>query len=322
MKNTRVQLLLWVGLCALSLQAWGQAKKPTIMVVPSDVYCISRGYSMSFDNQGSTVILPDYKAALQQDNDLRLVIAKLGEMMVERGFPLKDLETEMKNIANRAAEQNGTSSGSGSGIAESPLDVLRRTANADIIMDLDFTVKSQGPRRYITFVLKGLDAYTSEQVAGASGSGEPSLNATPEGLMQEAVLSYIDNFNNQLQDHFNDLFENGRKVTIQIQRFDSCPVDLYEEYSLNGEEIELGDFIDDWISGHAVQGRYNHSGSSENYILFTEVRIPLFNEENRAVDTRLFLRDLRRALGNPPFDLDSRIDVKGLGEARLIIGAK
>jgi hypothetical protein len=37
---------------------FAQAKKPTIMVVPSDVWCTKNGYMMTFDNQGTKVSIP------------------------------------------------------------------------------------------------------------------------------------------------------------------------------------------------------------------------------------------------------------------------
>ncbi|MDD2198014.1 MAG: DUF6175 family protein, partial [Bacteroidales bacterium] len=57
----------------LSITLFGQAKKPTIMVVPSDQYCISKGYKMEFESMGTKQVLPDYKAAMQNDAELRLV---------------------------------------------------------------------------------------------------------------------------------------------------------------------------------------------------------------------------------------------------------
>lgn len=70
---------------------FAQAKKPTIMVVPSDVWCNQNGYMSSFDNQGQVEKYPNYETALQSSSDLVLAISKIGEMMAERGFPLKDL---------------------------------------------------------------------------------------------------------------------------------------------------------------------------------------------------------------------------------------
>jgi len=51
-----------------------QAKKPTLMVVPSDNWCITNGYMMQFENQGMIETIPDYKAAFQQSSDLLLVV--------------------------------------------------------------------------------------------------------------------------------------------------------------------------------------------------------------------------------------------------------
>ena len=85
----RILLLLSYVLVALS--AMSQAKKPIIMVVPSDIWCNQNGYVEEIDNQGTTIIVPNYVQAFQNDMDLKLVIAKINDMMAERVFPLKDL---------------------------------------------------------------------------------------------------------------------------------------------------------------------------------------------------------------------------------------
>ena len=116
------KLILIVVAALFSIASYSQAKKPTIMVVPSDRMCISQGYSMKFDNQGSEVVLPDYKKAFQNDASLRLVITKMSGIMADRGFPLKDLEAEMKKMEQEAAEVSMMTSKMGSMIAESPID--------------------------------------------------------------------------------------------------------------------------------------------------------------------------------------------------------
>ncbi len=293
------------------------------MVLPSDVYCIKRGYVTTFDNQGTEQKLPDYKRALQEDSDLRLVITKMGEMMAERGFPLKVLEAELKKLQNTNAELNLLqSSSSGSAIAESPIDLIKRTAQADIIMDLDFSIKSQGPKKWIEFNLMGLDAYTSKQIAGASGAGDPSLNTVPGKLLEEAVLSHIENFNGQLQDHFNDMFENGREIVMRVQIWDASPVDLEEEYDYDGDFLELNEIIDDWFADNTVEGRYSLANMSENFMDLQQVRIPLYDDRERAMDARRYARGLRSFLRREPFELTSKVYTRGLGEVWLIIGEK
>ena len=51
-------LLAVVAVCLTTIM-FGQAKKPTIMVVPSDNWCIQNNYTQVFDNQGTEKILPD-----------------------------------------------------------------------------------------------------------------------------------------------------------------------------------------------------------------------------------------------------------------------
>ncbi|MDD3567656.1 MAG: DUF6175 family protein [Bacteroidales bacterium] len=310
----------------VSLTLLGQARKPTIMVVPSDQYCISRGYKLEFESMGAKQILPDYKAAMQNDADLRLVITKMGQIMADRGFPLKDLEMELRNLEREAAEAAMLmSSTSGSELAESPVDMLKRTAKADIIMDLSFDIKRQGPHRYISFNLRGLDAYTSKQISGAAGAGAPSSAASPELLLEEAVLSHMDGFNAGLQRHFDEMFNIGREVRVNIRRFANWSDNLETYYTYEGEELELLEHIENWFFDNTVSGRFSLSDASDNQMRFEQVRIPMMETDSRgrerAVDTRRWLSELSRHLRDN-FQIDSKIYMRGLGEAWLIVGEK
>ncbi len=305
---------------------FSQAKKPTIMVVPSDNYCIERGYVSTMEVQGKIHEFPDYKAALQHDNQLRMVTTKLGSLMAERGFPLQDLEQMLKNINSREAEQMMLASEtSGSGIFESPVDRLKRTANADIIMDIDFDVKEQGPERYIVFNLRGIDSYTGKQIAGAAGTGKPSMAASADLLIEEAVLSYMDKFNGQLMDFFSEMFEKGREVTINLFVWEDALVSFQDEYDFQGFYDELGFHLEDWLAENAVEGRFTTSVATDSKMTFTQVRIPLYFERRgveRAMDTRRYVNQLRSFLRDAPFNIESKIYQRGLGEAWLILGDK
>ncbi len=303
-----------------------KAKKPTIMVVPSDNWCIKNGYKMEFDDQGSKRVLPDYKAALQGSSELLLVIGKLNTLMADRGFPAKNLETEMKNINNRTAEASMLASKeSGAPIAESPVDVLKSTAKADILILLTWNVNQAGPKKSVTFNLQGVDAYSGKQVAGSQGTGTPSFTAEVPLLLEEAVLAHLDNFNAQLMAHFKDLSENGREVVINIKKFDDADFDLEEEYDFDGTEDELSFHIENWFSDNCLKGKFNLSDASENFMKFEQVRIPLYYErkgKQRAMDTRRFIKGLRKFLKEEPFNIESKLYMRGLGEAWLILGGK
>jgi len=300
-----------------------QAKKPTIMVVPADVWCTENGYMMEFDNQGSVKKIPNYKKAFQENSDLLGAISKINELMSERGFPLKNMESVLKSLENNSAEDALMQNKGGSESSESPIDMIKKVAKADIIMQLHWTLKKTGPKKTLNYILQGFDAYTNKQVAGSSGAGAPSFSAEVTVLLEEAVLTHIDNFNNQLQSHFDDLFENGREVTIRIRKWDDWSEDLETEFGSDGDE--LGFIIEDWVADNTVKGRFSTTDATENMMLFEQVRIPLYymrNGRERAMDTRSFARNLSSFLKKEPYNIVNKITTKGLGEATIYLGSK
>jgi hypothetical protein len=305
-----------------AIWGFGQAKKPTIMVIPSDNWCIKNGYVITQDVMGTQKTFPDYKKAVQNDTELLMVLGKINTLMADRGFPLKNLESVLKTLETESAEVSMMTSKAGNDLAETPTDVLKRTANADIIIQITYVVNQSGPKKSITFMLQGLDAYTDKQIAGAQGTGQPSFSTEITVLLEEAVISYIDDFNSRLQDHFNDLFANGREVALQVRVFNGAAFDLEQEFDWKGETLECGEIIEDWVAANTVQGRYNLSDYSENRMIFEQVRIPLFDDRDRAMDTRRWVRDLRSMLTGAPFNTPVKIYTKGLGEVWLILGEK
>jgi len=298
--------------------AFGQAKKPTIMVVPSDVWCNKNGYMMEFDNQGTKVKIPDYKKAFQENADLLQVVAKINGLMADRGFPLKNMESAIKTLESESAENAMLNSKTGAGVVESPIDKLKKVAKADIIMQLTWTVTTVGPKKQVTFTLQGLDSYTDKQVATATGTGAPSFSAELPVLLEEAVLAHIDNFNASLQAHFDDMFANGREIIVRIKKFDSWSGDLEKEY----DGKELNSIIEDWISANTVKNRFSTTDSTENMMLFEQVRIPLYDATGKATDARGFLKGLQTFLKNAPYAIPNKLMMKGLGQAVIVLGEK
>lgn len=301
--------------------AFSQAKKPTIMVVPSDAWCNDQGFMMEFENQGRTVKVPDYQKALQESTDLLLVISKINEMMADRGFPLKNLESSLKTLGNQSAEDAMLMSSEGGEVNESPIDQLKKVAKADIWMQMTWSENVTGPKTSITFNLQGLDAYTDKQIAGASGTGQPSFTAALPVLLEEAVLSQLDNFNAQLQNHFDDMFANGREIILRIKTWDTWDYDL--ESGDFGDD-ELGILIEDWVADNTVQNRFSTTDATQNMLLFEQVRIPLYYDRNgqqRAMDARRWANGLKKHLSDS-HQIESKLMMIGLGQAQLVLGGK
>ncbi len=315
--------LFIAAMLTMSLAVFSQAKKPTLMVMPSDAWCYQNGYMKIIpDGEGHESQIPDYEEALRTSMDLKLAIAKINDLMAERGFPLKDLEQQVKLIRQQTAEQNLITSKSGNEMAESPVDNLLRVAKADIIIELTWDIKEQGPKRTLSYILEGKDSYTGKSIGGSNGTSSPSFSADVSVLLEEAVVAHIDNFNSRLQAYFDDLFANGREVSLEIRVFadNAAGIDLESEVGTDGEE--LAEVIDGWMATNTVEGRFTKLGSSENYIAYEQVRIPLYSSSGVAMDTEAFARKLRNYLRKEPFNIPVKIMNRGLGKCILVLGEK
>ncbi len=301
----------------LSNPAFSQAKKPTIMVVPNDDWCTTNDFMLEFDNQGTVVKLPDYNKALQENSDINSVISKIGELMAERGFPLVDLKSQLDKISKDNARTNMN------GVSETPIDVLNKTAKADIIMKVFWKVNSLGPKKSVEFRLQGIDSYTSKQSAAASGTGSQSFTAELSILLEEAVLSHLDNFNSQLMVHFEDMLTNGREGALVILVSENALVNLETMYVLKGKEASLKDIINRyWMPRNTLNGRFSMNENSENVMKFSQARIPLYGDDGwggqMAYDFETWGGNLKQFLKDE-LSLETKIQTKGLGEVEIII---
>lgn len=318
-RNLITAFIALVALLSASSAA-AQAKKPTLMVIPADAWCIANGYMEEQELQGRTVRTPNYQRAYQEDLDLLNVTTKIGELMAERGFPLKDMASAIKDIDRSNVEDAMTvSKTSGATLAETPLERIMSRAKADILVELAWRINSVGPKKSVTYTLRGLDAYTNKQVAAAQGTGPQSFSAETPILLEEAVLENMDNFISQLQAHFDDLAENGREVALNVRVFDNgSGLTLEDEY----DGIELTEVIDNWMADNTVNHRYNLTDAGETRMTFEQVRIPLYRENGMPMDTRHFGNALRKYLAKAPYNITAKILTKGLGRVDIVLGEK
>lgn len=305
-----VSLFSWLSVLAAS-----QEKKPTLMILPSDHWCQTRFFMTTWDNQGVSVKTADYQKAFLQDRNLNQVISKIGQLLTKEGYSLKDAEQETKAVFNRIAEDNITMSNtSGSSIAESPLDMIKKKAKMDILIQIDWTINSD---RSVSFTLEAFDAYTSKRIATSTGTGKASDDIIPV-LLEKAVKSKIKEFDKQMDKYYSDLQKNGREVVLNIKCWTNWDGNLETE---NEDGDELLDVIQKWLKKNTVNGAFNLSDATENFAQFEQVRIPLRDSEGDALDARGFAVLLRKHISKE-FGVTCKVMTRGLGEGIIVIGEK
>ena len=78
--------------------------------------------------------------------------------------------------------------------------------------------------------------------------------------------------------------------------------------------------LEDWVAENTVKGRFSTDDATDNKILFSQVRIPMYDANQRAMDARAYGRQIQRFLRAAPLNVKARIVTRGLGHVMLICG--
>ncbi len=316
------KILLSIALLCISYTNFAQAKKPKLMVVPSTIWCKEHGYYTEIDKFGVKEQIPNYQKAYESNHDLYNANAQISALLQDRGFPVEDFLASLNALNQGSSEDmamNMDREGKGkSTITESQLDKVKTRVKADIIIELDWEVITIGPKKRISYTMRGLDAYSGKQIAKGGDIGDESISSPIPVLLREVVLKSIDNFNARLQAHFEDLFTNGREIKVEIRKWENWDKDFETEY--NNEELNV--LLKDWMSKNTVKGRFTTVQSTETKIVYDQVRIPMYNDSKTAIDAEDFGRQIKKFLKAAPFTIESKIDARGLGWVIIICGSK
>lgn len=247
-----------------------------------------------------------------------IVISKVGELLTNYGYSLKDAEQEIKNLTIKTVENSVTLSKTSSAmLVESPLDELKQKLKSDILIQLWWNVNKEKRGNSVSFTLEAFDSYTNKRIATSTGTSKVSQKTIPI-LLEEAIIDKVKEFDKQMVFWYNQQLLNGREISITIRCWDNWDNDLETIY----ENEELTDCIQNWLYNNTVNHEFNYSDGSEFFIQFEQVKIPLFDKRGRAMDARMFTAELRKYLQKPPYNIESKVIVRGLGETILVLGEK
>lgn len=313
-----IRFLLSVMCLLCCLCSHSQPKKPTIIILPSDNWCVQRYFTTTFDNQGDSETFPNYLQAFQEDTELGQVISKIGSVLTEMGYSLKDAEQELKSIKVKQAEDNMmVSKTNGASLSETPLDILKRKVKSDVVIQIWWKLNRENAGQSASFTLEAFDAYTNKRIATSTGTTQPS-SAPIAVLLEQAVRENAKLFDKQMDNWYAEQKKSGREIRLNIRCWDNWDKDLEAEY--NG--MELTDCIQKWLQQNCVKGTFNLSDGTETFAQFEQVRIPLLDQQGRAVDARTFANNLRKYLQQTPYNITSKVIMRGLGEVTIVLGEK
>ncbi|MBQ6084323.1 MAG: hypothetical protein IJK92_08240 [Bacteroidales bacterium] len=305
----------------------GKYLKPVIMVVPADVYCTEMDFVQKWkDETGKVQTISDYNIfGREESRDLRLVISSLNEIFASRGFETISLEFLLKSLSMETDENAfiGKDYGLSGTVKESPLDRIKRTANVDFIVDLDFALYEIDDYRYVAFNMRAVDPCSNAvEIAHAYGDGRPSRVATINTLLEEAVINYVDDFCDKIQNHYNKMETEGHRITVKVKKTDKSKYDFQKsKFEYEGKQTKLCDIIYYWLQDHTIDNNPTRN-ITPNVLSFSQVMIPMITKNKhdaiRRLDSNEYVTQLQEFLSNE-YNIESTIYMRGPGEAWLIL---
>lgn len=302
----------------ISLTAYAQqAAMPTIIVFPSDEWMNEHGYMKTIDNDGETEYIPKYNDAFVQTRDMGAAIQALQKVFEERKFEHEDLQSLLKDMKRERAEELANAA-DGDATEKGAMDDLMQQARPDIRVDLDYGVTAVGPRKNISYKIKAVDAYTSEQCASIEGTIEMTMDPIDLAI-RKAVAGNCDDFCQQIIDYFLDLRDNGRKINVIFRAAKGAGINFIKD-EIGDEGDTYDEFLYDWVKKHAVKSACKKGRKTANMVEFKSVRIPFFNEEDEPIEAEDWAKKVRKAFKDETGIKVSKGQGNTLGRVNFIVG--
>ena len=288
------------------------AKRPTIMVVPSTIWCNSNGYMEETDIYGKTTKTPDWEAALMNDFDLNSVIINLGNEMAGIGFPLQDLSAVIEGIKQDDALRTED-------VMMTREDMILNKARADIMIEVTWEIITEAnDYQSIRYNLKAIDTYSRKQIAGCDLISTPKPFVNPARSIKDALTSTFQTFCERLDGYFYELSQRGREVRYRFEIMSGSQWDFNTE--VGDEGYVLGEVIENWFIANAKSDAFTVPTASDYQMVFEQLRIELWDTRGTSIDARRFVNTLARELRSKYGVTPIKVVAIGLGECTIRIG--
>ena len=276
------KLLLFLILSCSFLNVFSQnTNLPKIMVIP-------------FTKDGE-----DLRTILDNDINTRIAIAKVKEGFDSRGFTTIDFIGKLKSAKDNQVFTMDNQTDIKAKILE--------LSGSDIYIVAETSTKSDETGSSATIIINGYETATGNSVANkVSNSGKFQTNDI-EKLVSRAVEKSMDEFTFMVSDKFNQIIKNGRSVLVDFGFSENAVINMTTE--IDKTDLALSDLLEDWISKNSFNGSYHIQGTTNQKMIFDEVKIPLKDKNSNNYTSTKFALDIFKYLKS--LNLDVRKEIKG-----------
>ena len=276
------KLLLFLILSCSFFKVFSQnTNLPKIMVIP-------------FTKDGE-----DLRTILDDDINTRIAIAKVKEGFDSRGFTTVDFVGKLKSAKDNQVFTMDNQTDIKAKILE--------LSGSDVYIVTETSTKSDVSGSSATVIINGYETATGNSVANkVSNSGKFQTNDI-EKLVSKAVEKSMDEFTFMVSDKFNQITKNGRSVLVDFGFSENAVINMTTEIDKTG--LALSDLLEDWISKNSFNGSYHIQGTTNQKMIFDEVKIPLKDKNSNNYTSTKFALDIFKYLKS--LNLDVSKEIKG-----------
>lgn len=295
------------------------AAPPTVMFLPDKTWCNTHGYVTKSMRNGKERVSENYDDAFLNE-DLKNVVTALNDLLKQNGLPPKAY-TEASEIDDdeEAEEELFEGAESGAELEGSAYEQALNKLKPDIIIKLGWTDNQLGFNRTVSYRLEAVDSYSGKSIAAVTAETPTVKTTVPlAAVLKNAASEHMRNFVGKLQEHFDDLQENGREVTLTMRIIgNGSGTNFNTEFG--GKEFN--EIVNDWLNDNTVNHQYSQRNATRNRLQFEQIRIPMRTTTGAPNDAHKFVKDLQKYLQNN-YGIRAENTTKGLGSGRLYVGEK
>lgn len=262
---------------------------PTLMVIPSDGLLQKLGCLTTIDNQGVTSYQRNYNSAFINSTDLKFVIAAIEEEFANVGYPLENLEQQLKMIGNENALDQAD------GVSRDLRAELMNTARPDYIIEVEYELKidsrSRNLDKSLTYIVKCLDSYSNKAISVITradvGKGSGQTDIAP--IIKKDFPITIKELQAVITSSYSDALANGAEITLRIAVLEKSGITLDK----NCGDEEIGEQLINWLKKNSVNSTYKMIKNTTTEMRFTNVRIFTRDKSGNSYTAYDFAKDLK-----------------------------
>jgi len=265
---------LMIGLLWSCVDSYAQVNisQPRILVVPFTT------------SDGNALVEYDSKPEMRQ------VMVEIANAMNQRGFQPDDFQEiirKVKETENLNLLRD---------VEVDPIDKILQYATSDIVIYSEIFIHSQSDgTNSVQINLRAIDKVSAKSLFSQNFQATPHFRTTDFGFLGQKALNHegqLDKFINGLNIALSDIRENGRTLSLRVQRRDDSKISLSDEVD-EENYLTLSDVLIDHIKKTSYKNNFRVAANTAREIYFDEIRVPVLSESGGNFLPSDFARDIR-----------------------------